>query len=329
MDSGKVKILLQLNNNTNQIQNVSLFDSTNNVDNPILPQTLFTFDITPIIIITDTVRVLVVLYSVNNGTFTTVYSTSATNLTTPQQVCDSLNTLNLVNFFVVGGNIIGYYSATAIVSSITGAYQTYPTQHNPIIYSNTGGSLLYNTGYSTNGVGTFTLLPSNTFWKNITPSYTQGRMNNVETLTAIVVTPSDKGGYLYLPITNEVANIYVAFSFTLRYYTTTPKVDIYANSTLVLSTNDSAMQTNINTALSGSFTHVQQTFWHIFPITLPIGNNVICVHISQIGVEGSNITDTGVEIYENTAAEITAATSTSQLNILNSTLNIPYYFAQY
>jgi len=324
MDNGNTDIILQVTNTTNQMQNISLFDSTENVNNPIISQTQYTFDLTSIL--ADTVQILVVVYSINNGSFSTSYASSITNITTAQQAVDLLNNLNIGIFSIVSGNVVTYFSGNTIISSITGAYYVSPTQHQPLlVVSNTNGSLLYNSGYSTNGVGNFTLLPSNTFWKNISAGFTQGRMNNLCILGQL---PSpDRSAFYYLPINNTTSNIYLGFSYAFVLDGGTfPSVKVYANDTLVLNTNDAAMQTNINTILGGSYVQVQKTFWHIYPITLPIGNNVLLINITD--ATGA-ITQVGLEVYQNTAAEITSATSTSTLNILGNSLQIPNYFLQY
>ena len=321
MVQGNTDIILQVTNTTTQTQNISFFDSTENVNNPILPQIQYTFDLTSIL--ADTVQILIVVTSLNNSSFSTIYATSNTNITTAQQAIDLLNTLNIGIFSIVSGNVITYFSGNTIVSSISGAYNTAPTQHQNLVFSNTNGSLLYNLGYSINGVGTFTLLPINTFWKNITPSYTQGRMNNLCILGQLQA--PDRSALYYLPITNTSTNIYIGFSFSFVTTGTLPSVNIFANDTLVLSTNDAAMQTNINTILGGSYVQVQKTFWHIYPINLPIGNNILLVNVT----DGSGtLTQVGIEVYQNTASEITSATSTSTLNILGNSLQIPNYFIQ-
>jgi hypothetical protein len=91
---------------------------------------------------------------------------------------------------------------------------------------------------------------------------------------------------------------------------------VYVNGILTILMNPVVMQSSIASqypAYSGVLpADVPLVFWNIYPISLPYGNSSILVQNSNTGSVGA----LAVEIYNNTAAQIAAATSYADLNML-------------
>jgi hypothetical protein len=113
-------------------------------------------------------------------------------------------------------------------------------------------------------------------------------------------------------------------------FTGIARFSIYINNQLVLkigALEAAAMESNVNSILGGSYTDILSSFWHIFPIDFTsrggYKNDMITVLFDNI-TDSDNFTF-GLEIYNNTNAQLTSATNVSQLNIANSFALNNYY----
>jgi len=319
-------IYINLKNNTSLPQSPTLFQTTPDQSNPIQLKTLFTYDMT--IYINNNVDILYVYYSINYGAFQLATYTPGGQIVSINDIIGWLNSLNIGVFSVLSGNIVVYYSATNRISVIQGGNSVIPTSAVSDVSYNTNGTLLYIAGYGLNGVGNFTLLPNNPLWQNSAPNTTDGRFNNAGTFFA---TGNAGLGTCTMPFASTGNQVYIGLSFIN--YVNPIEFNVYVNNNLVLAldaTAVAAMNANIDTILGGSYSDVLSTFWHVFPINIntAIGsqNNVITI---EGGATHSNNINLGFEIYDNTAIQLTAATTPSDLNILNSALANGYIIAKF
>lgn len=99
--------------------------------------------------------------------------------------------------------------------------------------------------------------------------------------------------------------------------------ELYLNGVKIIDLPDNtalnAVAANVNAGLGTAYTNSNISFvvWSIIPVSLIAGNNLI-----QFSAKGNiNLDVMGLEVYDNTAAEIAAATSASQLNVLFSSID--------
>ena len=203
------------------------------------------------------------------------------------------------------------YTGTTCISLSTVPATAPTTQLTAISVSNIAyamnGSKLYDQGYNSSGVGTYTLLTgtsSNYVWENTEPrSTTKGPFNNCAIWTNLT------SGGVYKP-----QNTWIGFSQCVDiteskiYYVGLASDNNYSfrlNGNLIVK-NISGLDTNFK-------------FWNIYPVIIPIGNNIIEV----LGLNVFGIAGIGLEIYNNTYQEIIDANVYSDLNVIFSTKNAP------
>jgi hypothetical protein len=94
-------------------------------------------------------------------------------------------------------------------------------------------------------------------------------------------------------------------------------VGLFADNNFKLRLNG---QTILNTSLGGSLNGTQATFfyWHIYPIYIPAGNNTL----ELTGINAGQTGAFGCAIYDNTPAQLVAATSDANLNIIFNSRDI-------
>lgn len=179
------------------------------------------------------------------------------------------------------------------------------------------GVTLYST-FNTDGTGISTLHHlTDTYWSNSAANTSNGVLNRVALwacdAAGLPQTSSD-----YLPLDENIGFIFpIDVLATKTYYVGIGgdnKVRIRVNCQTIVDMDPLAMGVQYPTAgISAPF-----KYWHIYPITLTPGRNVIELTGLNYGGPGGF----GAEIYDNTAAEIIAATNGIGLNIIFSTANM-------
>lgn len=167
------------------------------------------------------------------------------------------------------------------------------------------GTLIYDSSYASDGSGGNPVLidEENEFWINGEGDQTHGPLNRAGIWPC---TNFDEGGFEggsespWLGFT-----IYISAPESKRYY-----VGISGDNLARLYVNDT-----LKVQFQDDFTF---HYWHIFPIYLHAGSNLITVQGKNFGSAASF----GAEIYNNTAEEIAAATGYNQLDVIFSTANL-------
>jgi hypothetical protein len=200
------------------------------------------------------------------------------------------------------------YTGTTCISLSTAPATAATTPFTAISVSNAvytmNGSRLYNQGYNSSGGGVYTLLTGTTstyVWQNTVPrSATKGPFNNCAIWTNLT-------GATYNPV-----DYWIGFSQCIDI----PESKIYYVG--LSSDNDYSFRLNgslIVKNVSGLDSNFK--FWNIYPVIIPIGNNIIEV----LGLNQGGVAGIGLEIYNNTYNEILGATLYSDLNVVFSTKN--------
>lgn len=181
------------------------------------------------------------------------------------------------------------------------------------------GSLIYNPGFNINGTGPFTQIPySNTFWLNGTGGFPTGTGANIS------LGPLNRSG---LWSTTFFSNQTIGFSVCIvapvtgTYYVGIGSdnfASIFLDSINVLNMNAAAMGVYLSAhGYAGVGVESTFRFWHIYPIVIPAGTHVL----ELIGNNVTSVASLGAEVYENTSADLIAATSYGALNLIFSTKN--------
>lgn len=326
----KTYMYVRVKNNTSAVQNIVLFDVAGayNAQNAINGTTTYSVDMTADLAAAitkglHTVTVLAIspgqtgyqLYTVNN----------AGNLPFQNidQVVTALNNLSIGIFFVVAGNTIavqgrGYtFSNISITSLLTAQHDTntYGTNFT------TGGSLIYDPGYSLDLKGNFNQISlANAFWKN-----TFGSFNGPYNRCNVYANNPDNVELSLFGNFNAAQSktVYIGISFSKNTGTNQSSfAQLYLNNVKLINVTTNSelngIASNVNTILGTAYTGSEITYicWHIIPVVLQAGNNVVQL-VSKSNVTAA-INFMGLEVYDNTSAEIQAATSYSELNVLFS-----------
>lgn len=319
-------IMLTVQNTTAIQQPVSVFNplpsqASNGSGSGNSVQNSYTYDVNNDIVaaITNNFQYISVIYSINGGVYQLKTINYGTVISSAQILVNALNSLGQATFYVSGTNKISsysiatngnsyYYSAISINSN----YTTNTFVGNS--YWGTLGSVIYNTGYSTNGVGTVNRISTgNTFWINSIPNATSGAFNRSGVLSAyddaFLLNSLCIFTNIYL---SSVKTVYlgIAFGDSAAF-----GCSIYLNNKIILSLDNTAVSSSLNSQLGTSSTSAFNDFWNIYPITLQIGNNYILI---QNGLNSYGGTSMAFEVYDNTASQIAAATSYAGLNLLFS-----------
>lgn len=177
------------------------------------------------------------------------------------------------------------------------------------------GTLIYNPGYGVGGDGTFTLV-QNAFWQNQPKNLTEGPLNR-NGLWADDGTPGDS---IDAPINEWIGFVQrIDAPATKTYYIGIAGDNLCrlkVNGVTVVSFNEISMNSSISAYFGTPFdSTLTFKFWHIFPVTLNAGPNFLELE----GYNGGSVGSFGAEIYDNTAAELAAATNYGSINLLWST----------
>lgn len=306
------QIYLQLQNTTTLSQTVTLFDFTNKYNQQSLTPNYNSFDLTTELAAAAiySSNVLVLVVSQNNGAYQTLFYTKPSGYyTTAAQVAADLNTLNVGVFTNTVGNIVtvsasagesfGSISITNIYTGVaqsSGQYSRY-------------GSLIYNTGFAQNGTGTFTRInTSNAFWINTALDTVSGAMNRNGVWNNAIPSGQPIGG-TFTYQSNTALQVYVGIAGDDDF-------DFYLNGQLIVNYDIAANIIDIQTQLGITTSDPSYQCWSIYPVALQVGNNLFQFYNKNIIAPPSAI---GVEVYNNTAAQIAAATSYAGLNVLYRT----------
>ncbi len=171
---------------------------------------------------------------------------------------------------------------------------------------NTCGSYIYHPGWLVNGTGPSDIIPLvNTFWRNggtcVDNNTSDGVMNRAGLWGATTTNNQDIGFSRCITVTEE-KTYYIGISCDNYGF-----IDI--DGVNVLTQNETAV--NAQYSVTGACFKV----FHIYPIVLKAGNHII----EASGHNVSGAAGLAIEIYDNTAVEIAAATSYADLNLVFST----------
>lgn len=178
----------------------------------------------------------------------------------------------------------------------------------------TCGSYIYSPGYNVNGTGTSAQISlANAFWKNggtcVDNTTTDGPLNRAGLWANTTMSDQDIGFGICLNFSVPTL-IYVGIA-----------CDNYGiiklNGTTIVQQDPVALAIQYPSA--GAL--VCFRIWHIYPVMAPAGSSILEV----LGHNVSSVAAVGMEIYNNTPAEIAAATSYSGLNLIFSSKD---YFGQ-
>lgn len=308
---------LNIQNRTNKRQKVVLFDAVGAYSgtNAAAGNIKYQWDITTELAdaLLNTEKTLVLLAAAPGGTYQkfTYVKPSVTGepeyFATAEQVVTGLNSFGIGTFDNTGNIITGYsnYEISSLnICNLYTAIASTPDANNTL-----NGSLIYDAGYTTGLIGNLSQISTgNSFWTNIFT--TGGPLNRSSINATVIVTPPVN--FFGQTRQNAAITVYLGIGFKAN------SANIYVNNQLVINlANIAAIQAvgnNVNTVLSTAYSinTIMYNCWHIIPVQLQPGNNIIQVETSQA---------VGMEVYNNTAAEIAAATSYNDLNLLFSSID--------
>ncbi len=168
------------------------------------------------------------------------------------------------------------------------------------------GTLVYAPGYSIDGTGTTTsYLTGTTVWENTGntsgSTITDGPLNRSGIWTTLTTGPD------YLPL-----DTWIGYSFC---------VDIASAQTYYVglgADNKFSFRLNGQTVVESVWSDTTSfKYWHVYPLTIPQGTNVI----ELFGLNSATEAGFGCEIYNNTIDELTGATVYGDLNVIYTTAN--------
>lgn len=170
---------------------------------------------------------------------------------------------------------------------------------------NTCGSYIYATGYNVNGTGTSSQVTLvNTFWRNggscVDNNSTDGMMNRAAVWTTTQSNNQTIGFSVCLTIEEEKT-----------YY-----VAICCDNSAIINVDGVNIITQNETALNAQYSVGGAAFKvnHIYPVTLQAGERIL----ELIGMNVNGAAALACEIYDNSPAEIIAATSYGDLELIFS-----------
>lgn len=176
------------------------------------------------------------------------------------------------------------------------------------------GSYIFDPGFNTNGTGTASQITlSNSWWRNgpglcVVPQATnQGPMNRCA-LWATTEAPSQQVGF----------SVCITVTETKTYY-----MGVGADNFMIIRVDGNTILSQDASAMDAQFGTPSQTaplrVWCIYPIILTAGTHVVELIGQNFPDPIPNPAAMGAEIYDNTPAEIAAATSYAGLNLVFST----------
>ena len=184
------------------------------------------------------------------------------------------------------------------VSAATPPTYTVPLQRTGFVDYSINGTRFFDSGYTIGGTGSVQATSTtNNIWYNQVPNSSTGPMNR----SAIWYTA------------NTLQNTWIGFSTCLSAST------INATKTYYVGTgadNEFRLVLDGQVIIDTTYGSMPATdkfkYWNVYPVTIPAGNHTLELYGLDFGV----VAGFGMEIYDNTLAQLTAATSTSNLNII-------------
>jgi hypothetical protein len=179
------------------------------------------------------------------------------------------------------------------------------------------GTLVYDSGYASDGTGTYTKLDTtNAFWRNIPANTSDGPLNRCGLWGAGM----RDGFSVDQPTGTPIGfTISVAIPTSKTYYVGIAgdnRCQIKVDGVTVVSQDIAAIQSNVSTIEGTGYTaQVTFNFWHVYPVVLTAGQH----YIEVTGINDGSIGSFGAEIYNNTLTELGAATSYTDLDLIFST----------
>lgn len=180
------------------------------------------------------------------------------------------------------------------------------TVAHPAVQYSTCGSYIYAPGYASDGTGASTQISlSNAFWKNggtcVDNNTVDGPLNRCGLWSPTTLSNQDVG-----------FSVCITAPSNKTYY-----IGIACDNYAIVNLDGDNIITQDAAALDTQYSVGGACFkvWHIYPLQLTAGPHVI----ELIGHNDASIAGMGAEIYNNTSAQIAAATSYSGLNLLFST----------
>jgi hypothetical protein len=167
------------------------------------------------------------------------------------------------------------------------------------------GTFIYDPGFNVNGTGVSNQVTfGNPFWRNGPGDETSGPLNRCGLWTTTALSNQDIGFSvcLHLP-ESKVYYIGVGGDNKCR---------ITVDGTVLVDQDIAALATQY-----GADAQIAFRVWHVYPVTLSAGPHII----ELIGHNDSSVAALGAEIYNNTPAELIAATGYGDLNLIFSTMN--------
>lgn len=180
------------------------------------------------------------------------------------------------------------------------------------------GAVIYNPGYDLDGTGTNTRITplSNTYWANPSLNTTDGALNRTG-LWGTTETANQIVGFSYCFDLTESKIYYIGAAADNEVLIRLDGVDIVDMDEDAITTYLYTLYSIVDVSYKAPY-----TFWHIYPVTIPAGPHIIEVIGRNGSVPGVNPGTIGIEIYDNTAAELQAATSSGDLDIVFTTADI-------
>jgi len=185
------------------------------------------------------------------------------------------------------------------ISTYTASVLPYVVQQN--VYSEFG-TLIYDTGYTSNGSGINQLLTTSGLWIN--DSGTNGPLLRSAIWTNIPTSATTH----WQPLST-----WIGFS---QCFNISEEKTYYVG---LAGDNGSMLKLNGQIIVKqdvGLLPDTNFKYWHIYPVSLNIGNNIF----EFFGYNQFNFAGFGFELYDNTYDELTGATGVNDLNILYSTI---------
>ena len=317
-NTGSTEIYINLLNTTSKTQTVTLFDATNKYNQQALGGSTYAYDLTAELAnaaINGNKSIVVIAQALSGGGYVAYQYTSGSAITTIADAITGLNSLGIGTWVNPSGNLAelttpDYILSNVSITDIFVANATSATAYSAV------GSLIYDADFQTNGVGTVNLIDiSNSFWRNIPANTTDGPMNRNAVWNNASIPLLEWIGTDISVFMPQAGTVYIGLGAD-------NVARFWVNGNLILNMDVAAMKVSLDAQLP-AYTYVNAAqipfyYWHIFPINLPAGYSSILVQNDNTSASGA----LGIEVYNNTAAEIAAATSYSTLNLLYQSANI-------
>jgi len=193
------------------------------------------------------------------------------------------------------------FASTIDVEKQAGVVSTYTIVKVSNVAYNTGGAKVFNPGYGQDGqTGTFTTITTPHFWVNGAAPFNNATRNNIDGRM-------NAAGIWFNPL--PAGHVYVGFTRVFNVPSTkTYYIGMAADNFFKIYINGNLI---INMTLSTNFLYM-----NIYPVTLNAGANIIQMYGADDGNPPASMV---AEVYNNTLADLQAATNISMLNVLFTT----------